>query len=135
MRAFVCDGVQALSLCDIQIDTQTDISSTRENQKTEEKEQSPIGDGYPMMRNLSLASAGALIHNMSTILVATPAKLTLTRSSQARKKISVVESSDAVFPERRRIIVFHKKFAESILSEYQAFSLKIYKRFFCIYFH
>ena len=64
----VCDGVQALSLCDIQIDTQTDISSTWENQKTEEKEKSPIGDGYPMMRN----KPGA-IHNMSTILVGTPA--------------------------------------------------------------
>ena len=63
----VCDGVQALSLCDIQIDT--DGYSTWENQKTEEKEKSPIGDGNPMMRN----KTGALIHNMSTILVGTPA--------------------------------------------------------------
>lgn len=65
----ICDGVQALSLCDMQIDTQTDISSTWENQKTEEKQQSPIGDGNPMMRN----KTGALIHNMSTILVPTAA--------------------------------------------------------------
>ena len=62
------------------------------------------------------------------------ASLTHSYLSQPRKKISVVESSDAVFAERKRIIVFHKKFGESILSENQGFSLKIYKRFFCIYF-
>ena len=61
----VCDGVQALSLCDIQIDT--DRYSTWENQKTEEKEKSPIGDGNPMMRN----KTGA-IHNKSTIVVYVP---------------------------------------------------------------
>ena len=53
----------------MQIDILRRISvSTWENQKTEEKEQSPIGDGYPIMRS----KTGA-IHNMSTILVGTPA--------------------------------------------------------------
>ena len=52
----------------MQIDILRRISvSTWENQKTEEKEQSPIGDGYPIMRS----KTGA-IHNMSTILVGTP---------------------------------------------------------------
>jgi len=43
---------------------------------------------------------------------------------QRRRKISVVESSDAVFAERRNIRVFHKKFGESMLSENSRISNK-----------
>ena len=65
----VCDGVQALSLCYIEIDTEKYSTYSKwENRKREKKEQSPIGDGNPMMRN----KTGA-IHNMSTILVPTAA--------------------------------------------------------------
>lgn len=55
--------------------------------------------------------------------------------SQRRRKISVVESSDAVFAERRKIRVFHKKFGESMLSENsRLFNKKLQNVFICIRF-
>ena len=104
-----CDGVHELSLCDIQIATEG--YSMSENQKTEEKDQPPNSDGNPndVKQNLSnpqnehhSSTDGSLIHS---------------HPSQRRRKISVVEASDAVFAERRNIRVFHKKFGESMLSE------------------
>ena len=104
-----CDGVQAMSLCDIQIATEG--YSKSENQKTEEKDQVLSSDG-----NLNDAkqnwSTPQQAHHSST-----DDSLIHSHPSQRRRKISVVEASDAVFAERRNIRVFHKKFGESMLSE------------------
>ena len=106
----VCDGVYELSLCDIQIATEG--YSMGENQKTEGKDQplSSVGNPNDAKQNLSnpqnehhSSTDDSLIHSQDP--------------SQCRRKISVDEASDAVFAERKNIRVFHKKFAESMLSE------------------
>ena len=60
-----CDGVEVLSLCDIQIATEGYSKSENQNEK-EEKDQPLSGDGNPTMRNKTGAP-----HNKSTILVPT----------------------------------------------------------------
>ena len=104
-----CDGVHELSLCDIQIATEG--YSMSENQKTEGKDQPLSSDGNPddVKQNLSTPQQE---HHSST-----DDSLIHSHPSQRRRKISVVEASDAVFAERRNIRVFHKKFGESMLSE------------------
>ena len=101
----VCDGVQALSLCDIQIATEG--YSKSENQTEKDGKDQPLssdGNPYDTKQNWSNPQNE---HHSSTD----------SHPTQRRRKISVVESSDAVFAERRNIRVFHKKFGESMLSE------------------
>ena len=104
-----CDGVHELSLCDIQIATEG--YSMSENQKTEEKDQPPSSDGNPNDMKQNLSNLQQEHHS------GTDDSLIHSHPSQRRRKISVVEASDAVFAERRNIRVFHKKFGESMLSE------------------
>ena len=105
----LCDGVHELSLCDIQIATEG--YSMSENQKTEEKDQPPSSDGNPNDMKQNLSNLQQEHHS------GTDDSLIHSHPSQRRRKISVVEASDAVFAERRNIRVFHKKFGESMLSE------------------
>ena len=104
-----CDGVHELSLCDIQIATEG--YSMSENQKTEEKDQPPNSDGNPNDVKQNLSNPQNEHHS------STDDSLIHSHPSPRRRKISVVEASDAVFAERRNIRVFHKKFGESMLSE------------------
>ena len=112
----VCDGVHDLSLCDIQIATEG--YSMSENQKREEKDQVLSSE-----RNLNDAkqnwSTPQQEHHSST-----DDSLIHSHPSERRRKISVVEASDAVSAERRNIRVFHKKFGESMLSENSRISNK-----------
>ena len=105
----VCEGVEALRICDIQIDTEG--YSMSENQKTEEKDQPLSSDGNLNDTKQNWSNPQNEHHS------STDGSLTDSHSSQRRRKISVVEASDAVFAERRNISVFHKKFGESMLSE------------------
>ena len=104
-----CDGVEVLSLCDIQIVTEGYSKSENQNEK-EEKDQPLSSDGNPddAQQNWSTPQE----HHFST-----DGNLIHSHGFKRRRKISVVESSDAVFAERRNIRVFHKKFGESMLSE------------------
>ena len=106
----VCDGVEALSLCDIQIDTEGYSKIENQNEK-EEKHQPLSNDGNPNDTKQNRSTPQNEHHS------STDDSLTHSHPSQRRRKISVVESSDVVFPERRNIRVFHKKFGESMLSE------------------
>ena len=106
----VCDGVQALSLCDIQIVTEG--YSKSENQTEKDEKGQPLSSDGNSNDTKQNWSNPQIEHHSST-----DDSLTHSHSSQRRRKISVVESSDAVFAERRNIRVFHKKFGESMLSE------------------
>ena len=106
----VCDGVEALSLCDIQIHTEGYSKSENQNEK-EEKDQPQSSDGNPNDTKQNWSNPQNEHHS------STDGSLTHLHPSQRRRKISVVESSDAVFAERRNIRVFQKKFGESMLSE------------------
>ena len=102
----VCDGVHELSVCDIQIATEG--YSMSENQKTEEKYQVLSSDGNPSDAKQNWSNPQQEHHS------STDDSLIHSHSTQRRRKISVVEASDAVFAERRNIRVFHNKFGESI---------------------
>ena len=106
----VCEGVEALSLCDIQIVTEGYSKSENQTEK-DEKGQPLSSDGNPDDAKQNWSNPQQEHHS------STDGSLTHSHSSQRRRKISVVESSDAVFAERRNIRVFHKKFGESMLSE------------------
>ena len=105
-----CDGVEVLSLCDIQI--VTDGYSKSENQNEKEGKDQPLSsDGNPDDAQQNWSTPQQEHHS------STDGNLIHSHGLQRRRKISVVESSDAVFAERRNIRVFHKKFGESMLSE------------------
>lgn len=105
----VCDGVRELNLCDIQIATEGYSMSENQTEK-DGKDKTLSSDGNPndAKQNWSQGWSNPQNKHHSS---------TDSHPSQRRRKISVVESSDAVFAERRKIRVFHKKFGESMLSE------------------
>ena len=106
----VCEGAEALSLCDIQIVTEGYSKIENQNEK-DEKDQPLSSDGNPNDTKQNWSTPQNEHHS------STDGSLTHSHPSQRLRKISVVESSDAVFAERRNIRVFHKKFGESMLSE------------------
>ena len=106
----VCDGVEALSLCDIQIATEGYSKSENQTEK-DGKDQPLSSDGNPNDVKQNWSNPQQEHHSR------TDDSLIHSHPSQRRRKISVVEASDAVFAERRNIRVFHKKFGESMLSE------------------
>ena len=106
----VCEGAEALSLCDIQIVTEGYSKIENQNEK-DEKDQLLSSDGNPNDTKTNWSTPQNEHHS------STDGSLTHSHPSHRLKKISVVESSDAVFAERRNIRVFHKKFGESMLSE------------------
>ena len=119
----VCDGVRELNLCDIQIATEGYSMSENQTEK-DGKDKTLSSDGNPndAKQNWSQGWSNPQNKHHSS---------TDSHPSQRRRKISVVESSDAVFAERRKIRVFHKKFGESMLSENsRLFNKKIIE---CVY--
>ena len=82
-----------------------------EDQNTEEKDQLVSSGGNPNDAKQKWSTPQNERHS------STDGSLIYSHALQRRRKISVVESSDAVFAERRNIRVFHKKFGESMLSE------------------